>query len=101
MSYNYRKKPVIVQAFQMTEERRENNANWPDWLNEAWNKDISELGAVGPVNFPDSDGTDQLHIRSLEGLMLVGWGDYIIREVKGELYPCKPDIFEATYEKVD
>jgi hypothetical protein len=36
----------------------------------------------------------------LEGKHLVGWGDYIIQGVKGELYPCKPDIFEMTYEEV-
>ena len=39
-------------------------------------------------------------IRTLEGDMVVMPGDYIIRGVKGELYPCKPDVFEATYESV-
>jgi len=37
---------------------------------------------------------------TLEGKHKVSWGDYIIRGIKGELYPCKPEIFEATYEKV-
>jgi hypothetical protein len=40
------------------------------------------------------------HIHTLEGLMLVNSGDWIITGVKGEKYPCKPDIFEATYEPV-
>lgn len=42
-----------------------------------------------------------LIIFTLEGQLLASPGDYIIRGVKGELYPCKPDIFDATYEKVD
>lgn len=43
----------------------------------------------------------QLFITTLEGIMTANIGDYIIRGVKGEFYPCKPDIFEATYEQVD
>ena len=39
-------------------------------------------------------------IQTLEGRMTAQWGDYIIKGVKGEIYPCKPDIFEATYEAV-
>lgn len=42
-----------------------------------------------------------LNIRTLEGIMTAQPGDYIIRGVKGEIYPCKPDIFEATYERED
>lgn len=41
-----------------------------------------------------------LYINTLEGTMMANNGDYIIRGVKGEYYPCKPDIFEATYEAV-
>jgi hypothetical protein len=40
-------------------------------------------------------------IETLEGNMLASKGDYIIKGVKGEFYPCKPDIFELTYEKID
>lgn len=43
---------------------------------------------------------DGLVIHTLEGDMLADYGDWIIKGVKGEFYPCKPDIFEATYEKV-
>lgn len=100
MNYFYRKKPVVIEAFQMTKERRTPNADWPDWLNEAWNKAQNELGAVYSENWPNSKGDDNLIIRTLEGQMFVGWGDYIIRGIKGELYPCKPEIFEATYEPV-
>lgn len=84
----------------MTHERRQDNSEWPDWLNQAWNKDGSEDGALGCVDFPNSDGTDQLQIRTLEGIHLVGWGDWIIQGIKGEIYPCKPDIFLATYEPI-
>lgn len=43
----------------------------------------------------------EIDIKTLEGIMHADVGDYIITGVKGEKYPCKPDIFEATYEKVD
>lgn len=45
-------------------------------------------------------GTNWLHCATLEGVMRASPGDYIIRGMKGEFYPCKPDIFEATYERV-
>lgn len=96
----YRKKPVVIQAFQMTKERRQDNSEWPEWLNEAWNKDHGEIGALYPEGYPNSDGSDRLRIQTLEGNQLVSWGDYIIRGVHGEIYPCKPDIFEKTYEEV-
>lgn len=96
----FRKKPVIVEAFQMTRERREDNSEWPHWLHLAWNKSHGEPGAVFPSEWPHSDGTDKLSINTLEGVHLVGWDDWIIRWPAGELYPCKPHIFEATYEPV-
>lgn len=43
----------------------------------------------------------EIDIKTLEGTMHADVGDYIITGVKGEKYPCKPDIFEATYEKID
>jgi hypothetical protein len=50
-----------------------------------------------------TDFEDELcqHMLSVEGIHRVSWGDWIIRGVKGELYPCKPDIFEATYEAAE
>lgn len=97
----FRKKPVEVEAFQMTQERREDNSDWPEWLNEAWNKEQGVVGAVFPAAYPFSDGTDELKIHTLEGEMRVNFGDWIIRGVKGELYPCKPEVFELTYEEVE
>lgn len=100
----YRKKPVVIEAFQMTQERRWDSSEWPGWLHMAWNKDHGE-GAVWPdPDAPDAPGhrsAAELVIGTLEGVLRVGWGDYIIQGVKGEIYACKPDIFEATYEPVD
>lgn len=94
----FRKKPVVIEAFQMTKERRQDNRDWPEWLNRAWNEEVGAIGCVWCVDYPNSDGTDALVIGTKEGVMKVGWDDYIIRGVQGELYACKPDIFAATYE---
>jgi len=91
----FRKIPIVIEAFQMTEEARVDNSNWPNWLNEAWQASI-----VYPMDYPESNGKDKLKIKTLEGDHLVSWDDWIIQGVNGELYPCKPDIFEKTYEEV-
>ncbi|MGP2493325.1 hypothetical protein ACTDI4_17070 [Mesorhizobium sp. PUT5] len=93
----YRKKPVVIEAFQMTEAHRMDNSDWPNWLHRAWNGARNEAGTLQRVDM-DAPLPDLLQIVTLEGLHLVSWGDWIIQGVKGELYPCKPDIFEATYE---
>ena len=95
----YRKRPVVVDAFQMTPERREDNSEWPWWLNEAWQKASEEPGALRML-YPPGHSDRRLTIHTLEGTHLVSWGDWIIRGVKGELYPCKPDVFALTYELV-
>ena len=94
----YRKKPVVIEAFQMTKEARQDNSNWLEWMHKAWQKDPEEQGALYPSDYPNSNGTDKLKIHTLEGDHLVEWNDFIIQGVNGELYPCKPDIFEKTYE---
>ena len=91
----FTKKPVVIEAFQMTEERRASNADWPEWMHQAWQLDREAPGSLYPTEEGTGDGT--LSIGTLEGQHLVSWGDWIIRGVKGELYPCKPGIFEATY----
>lgn len=96
----YRKRPITVEAFQMTKERRKSNADWPLWLMKAWNKDQYEVGSVFPSEFPNSDGNDRLMIYTLEGKHLVNWDAYIIQGIKGELYACAQNIFEETYEKI-
>ena len=61
----------------------------PKWILEALNSGVL-------VRFGD-----KVQVRTLEGVMTASPGDYIIKGVDGELYPCKPDIFEKTYEKVE
>jgi len=87
----YIKRPVAIEAFQMTKERRWDNQDWPDWLNIAWQKDPSE-GAVWCEN-----GGEQLYCGTLEGVHTITFDDFIIKGVSGEIYPCKPDIFKNTY----
>lgn len=98
MNHQYRKKPVVIEAFQMTEHRRWDNSEWPNWLNAAWQKKRHAPNALWCD--PEEPHTF-LHITTLEGVHDISWNDWIIRGVQGELYPCKPDIFAATYEKVD
>ena len=94
----FRKKPVVIEAFQMTPERRVSNVDWPEWMNEAWQQHRGTSGSLYQTD-PASIG-GPLSIGTLEGEHLVSWYDWIIRGVKGELYSCKPDIFDETYEKV-
>lgn len=94
----YRKKPVVVEAFQMTESRRWDNKDWPNWLNAAWQMRSGELGSF----FCDSfEPHTYVYIATLEGAVQVEWDDWIIQGVAGEIYPCKPDIFAKTYEPVE
>lgn len=85
----FRKKPVVIEAVQF-----QNRIDCPPWLGEAIQKQAEEVGGVFRIG-------DELHIFTLEGTMVAQFGDWIVRGVKGELYPCKPDIFAATYEAVD
>ena len=94
----FRKKPVVIEAFEMTKEHRASNADWPEWMHRAWQLDRETPGSLYPTEEGTGDGT--LSIGTLEGQHLVSWGDWIIQGVKGELYPCKPDIFAATYDAV-
>jgi hypothetical protein len=84
----YRKKPVVIEAFAWTP-----NAPVSDTPN--WFFDACSIG----IAYPETDGS--VSIKTLEGTHRGEIGDYIIRGVKGELYPCKPDIFELTYELAD
>jgi len=88
MVQQYRKKPVVVEAIQ--------------WNGGAVSTILiqrfmgRELEVLGVQNMDIKTGG--LVIPTLEGDMTASIGDYIIKGVKGEFYPCKPDIFEATYE---
>lgn len=80
MPKKYRKKPVVIEAVQWT-------GNNDD--------DIMEFVPTGRFGDDDDGG---VYIMTLEGEMRASVGDYIIKGVQGEFYPCKPDIFEQTYE---
>jgi len=88
----YRKKPVVIDAFQWT--GNHNQVEDPEWIVEAIKN--------GTVWF-NNIGTNQVNmeIKTLEGNHIANLNDYIIKGVKGEIYPCKPDIFEMTYEPVE
>lgn len=93
----YRKKPVEIEAFRMTERRMRDNEDWPNWLHAAWN---GNRGEPGTVQLDDATKLDnrRFEVVTLEGVMAVNPGDWIIKGIAGELYPCKDDIFRATYE---
>ena len=82
----YRKKPVVIEAMQ---------------FNGAWTGDgtdvLNWLGKGGEWSVEDQ----ALKIHTLEGVMTANKGDFIIKGVAGEFYPCKPDIFAATYEAAE
>lgn len=100
----FRKKPVVIEAVQL---------RWDTWGEMCEHVDVGDPASDRPTGcYVNSDGegvTDYpggearigLWIPTLEGLRLATEGDYVIRGVQGELYPCKPDIFDATYEPVE
>lgn len=87
----YRKKPVVVEAVRFVGVSDSNNnfSERPDWLIKAIYKD--EIVQF----FGDSN---KLTIQTLEGPIHASVGDYIIKGIQGEIYPCKPVIFHETYE---
>ena len=85
----YRKKPIIIDAIRFTEET----------IDECLKFCKQHAGLFNDKQmYPDSHYT--LEIATTEGVMVTKLGDYVIKGIKGEFYPCKPDIFEQTYEKV-
>jgi len=86
----YRKKPIVIEALQL---------KWINWDAMCEFVGVGELSNGKPEGRQDGDKIG-LDIPTLEGLMHADENDWIIKGVKGEFYPCKPDIFEATYEEV-
>jgi len=82
---SFRKKPVVIEAMQLTDEVLD--ATHP-----------STLHLPGVIYDPVKR---EASIETLEGTMIASYGDWIIKGLRGELYPCKPDIFQATYEEVE
>lgn len=90
----FRKKPVVVEAVLV---RDFNHCDSPSWAFET-----APLWMVEALqNLTLACAPDGIYIKTLEGEMKANLDDWIIRGVRGELYPCKPDIFEQTYESVE
>lgn len=93
----FRKKPVVIEA--VLYQGYGAGSAWfksvdvTPWLEQAYEDDVL-------ANTQAEDGV-HLTIKTLEGKMRAAPGDWIIKGVKGEIYACKPDIFEATYEPVE
>lgn len=87
----FRKKPVVIEAVQL---------RWDTWQEMCEHADVGKLEDGKPMGHQDGEHIG-LDIPTLEGLMHANENDWIIKGVSGELYPCKPNIFEATYDLVE
>lgn len=83
----YRKKPVIIEAIRFL------GPFSVDEMDFEWGKEFSAFRWYAEI-------TNEIRIETLEGVMTAFSGDWIIKGIKGEFYPCKPDIFESTHEAV-
>lgn len=98
----YRKKDLIVEAVRLNDEKRviielvDGNLfdKFPSWLSEAF-----KTGNVY-YRYPEESDYVYVFIKTARGTMMASPGDYIIKGIDGELYPCKADVFEQIYEKV-
>lgn len=86
----YRKKPVVIEAVEWTGNEKE--------IVSFMRKLVGEKPEETKFGF---NNNNEILIETLEGTMKADIGDYIIKGVNGEFYPCKPDIFHKTYEKVE
>ncbi len=90
----YRKKPIVIEAFKLDDR----GIVEEDWFWDAVVNDTIILHHFGYEIYDPEPAWCE--IKTLEGIMLAKAGDYIIRGVNGEIYPCKADIFEKTYEVI-
>lgn len=93
MVAKYCKKPVVIEAFKFYADPM------PDWFMDKVSSNDIRLYNCDYQRYDKEDA--YCEIETLEGCMIGNGGDYIIKGIKGEVYPCEPDIFEATYERVD
>ena len=93
----YRTKPVLIEAFIMGFD------DYPVWFTEQVNKNNITLPNKGdPKQLTyHSCSLKYCTIKTIDGEMKGDYGDYIIKGIQGEVYPCKPDIFEQTYELIE
>lgn len=90
----YKKKPIVVEAIRWT------GSNLEEIRNFVGSDLIEEYMELCDIKRTLKKMLVDIAIDTLEGTMKVDYGDYIIKDVNNELYPCKPDIFEQTYEEV-
>jgi len=90
----YRKKPVVIEAVQLIDSNFEEVEKFVGY------KDEHMRSYKNEVDFMKKEDPTGLSIKTLEGIMIAKVGDFVIKGVNGEFYPCKPDIFEKTYEVV-
>ena len=96
MIKKYIKKPIEIEAIQLTKDNIIEVFDFLDEANYKETKSAEELEDFSQMMLKQG----YIEIETLEGMMIANFGDYIIKGVKGEFYPCKPYIFEATYEEV-
>ena len=115
----YRRKLADIKAFQMTKAHRENKGKWPNWLQEACRREPGKVGAIWPDDDECAYGdrysanrlwqmllryrwpSPKLLCETLEGTLKISLDDWIIQGIAGEVYPCKPDLFDRLYELVE
>lgn len=94
MPKKYRKKPFIIEAFRFGID------GWPDWFHDKHITNDIITYSNDPNEGPFSKSSNvHCEIETLKGTMRGDYGDFIIKGIQGEVYPCKPDIFEASYEE--
>ena len=96
MIKKYVKKPIQIEAIQLKEDNIIEVFDFLDGANYKETKSSEELEDFSQRMLKQG----YIAIRTLEGIMKANFRDYIIKGIKGEFYPCKPDIFQATYEEV-
>ena len=76
-------------VFQITEETRRSNENWPNWMHEAWNKDVGDMWSLEPATHPYSDGMDKLALGTPTGRVIIEWDSYLFKAGDG-IYVIEP-----------
>lgn len=93
----YRKRPIEVDAFQMTKANRWDNSEWPEWLHRAWNTEDSEVGVKID---PDDASREKLVLGTVDSYVRIAWGDYIVLDTAGLLQLYTEEALLSLFERV-
>lgn len=88
----FRKKPIVIEAIQYIG-TPESNREIIDWTRDS--------ATPAYMDYYDPAAGNVLYINTLEGTFMIRPGDWVVKGVKGEFYPCKPEQFEMTYERIE